>query len=298
MRNLHSDVPMMAWLHTLVAFEATARHGSVKQAADELSLTPGAVSRQIKHLEESINAVLFQRGHNSIELTEVGRVFLAKAHVALAAVRTGVQEVYGLATRLTVKVPFTLMQRWLIPRLGEFRKAHPATDLRLRTMPPPAGDQTDIEIVYLRGEPRADVELGVLFLLDRTVPICRADLIPASAAPLAPERLLAYPILQDTPDGWSWHQWCRQQGIAYQPQKNVLIFDTDEASIDACLAGLGIAQANMAFISPILARDDLAMPCGARGAILGGYYAVIRNANPAADVFVDWLKTAGLEAGS
>lgn len=294
MRNPHSDVPMMSWLHTLVAFEATARRGSVKYAADELSLTPGAVSRQIKHLEESINAVLFQRSHNSIELTEAGRVFLAKAHIALAAVRTGVQEVYGLATRLTVKVPLTLMQRWLIPRIGEFRKDHPATDLRLRTMPPPAGDQIDVEILYLRGEPREDAEIGSLFLLDRTVPICRSDLIAATDGPLEPEQLLSFPILQDTPDGWSWHQWCRQQGIAYLPRKNVLIFDTDEASIDACLAGLGIAQANLAFISSLLARDDLAMPCGATDAILGGYYAVIRNANPAAEAFVGWLKSAGL----
>lgn len=283
----------MPRLNTLVAFESAARLGSLKLAAAELNLTPGAVSRQVKALEDSLGVILFVRSHNAIELTASGRIFLARVNNALSEVHKGVGEVSGQPAKLTIRAPLTLTQRWLIPRLDDFRSSHPGIDLRFRTVNAATSEGFDVEISYMRGAPRLDDAKVAVFLVDYTIPICLPELLKAEKGRIRPERLLSFPILQDTADGWSWRRWCESAGIPFQPRAGSLMFDTDEAAIDACLSGLGIAQASLAFIADLLQSGAVKPACPSAETVLGAYFAITHVPSRRADAFVAWLKDQG-----
>lgn len=293
----HAETVRLPWLNTLVAFEAASRLGSLTLAASELNLTPGAVSRQIKLLEQSLEVTLFQRSHNAIELTDTGRAFLGHVRNALAEVRKGVREVSGQAAKLTIRAPLTLTQRWLIPRIEHYHLDHPGVDLRFRTIGSAGSDRIDIEIKYARGLPAAADAEGEVFLADNTAPICRPELLDGRALDVEPAQVLALPILQDTADGWSWRQWCKGAAIPFEPLGRSMIFDTDEASIDACLSGLGVAQANTAFVGSLLQSGNIVRLCPSVEVVLGAYYAVIHTPGRVSEAFVAWLKSQGTQIG-
>lgn len=291
----HAETVRLPWLNTLVAFEAASRLGSLTLAASELNLTPGAVSRQIKLLEQSLDATLFQRSHNAIELTETGKAFLGHVRNALAEVRKGVRQVSSQAAKLTIWAPVTLTQRWLIPRIEHYHLGHPGVDLHFRTIGAAGSDRIDIEIKYARGLPQdADTE-GEMFLADNTAPICRPALLDGQVAVTDPAQVLALPILQDTADAWSWRQWCKGAAIPFEPLGRSIVFDTDESSIDACLSGLGVAQANTAFVAPLLQSGNIIRLCPQVDIVLGAYYAVIHTPGRVPQAFVAWLKSQGTQ---
>ncbi|MBN9217301.1 MAG: LysR family transcriptional regulator [Mesorhizobium sp.] len=289
----HADTVRLPWLNTLVAFEAASRLGSLTLAASELNLTPGAVSRQIKLLEQSLDVTLFQRSHNAIELTDAGRAFLGHVKNALAEIRKGAREVSGQAAKLTIRAPLTLTQRWLIPRLEHYHHDHPGVDLRFRTIGTAGSDRIDVEIKYARGSPPATEVEGEMFLADNTAPICRPELLSRLGILTDPIQVLSLPILQDTADAWSWRQWCKGAAIPFEPLGRSMVFDTDEAAIDACLSGLGVAQANTAFVDPLLRSGSITRLCPQIEVLLGAYYAVVHTSGRVADAFVAWLKSQG-----
>lgn len=288
----HSENVRMPWLSALVAFEAAARLKSLKLAAIELNLTPGAISRQIKGLEQSLDVLLFSRRNNAIELTDYGRAFLVRVTAGLAEIRAGAKELSEKASVLTIRGPVTLTQRWLIPRIEGYKRENPNVDLRFRTINATGSDSIDVEIKYARGEPASPDGLAEPFLLDTTAPVGRRGLSGTEAI-ARPEDVLALPILQDTGDGWSWLQWTRHVGIPFVPKRRTMVFDTDEAAIDACLSGLGVAQVNTCFIAPLLRDGSLCRLWPDAEPVIGAYYAVSHTSSRVVKSFVTWLKIQG-----
>jgi len=286
MQKTHAGQFRLPSLNALVVFEAAARRGSLTLAAEELHVTPGAASRQVKALEQALGVELFRRRHNAIELTEAGRGFLGHVDKALGQVRTGIEELAASRQRLTIQAPITMTQRWLIPRIESFRQSHPEVDLHIRSIHSLQGD-ADIDIRYSRGE--VAEEDGEVFLVDETIPVCSPSVLRSGAAPASAEALLKLPILLDTIDGWAWHRWCDAAGTAFRPTDGCIAFDTDEAAIDACLSGLGVAQANAAFVEPMLAQGRLVWLCPAIRAPVGSYAAVARRPSRVATSFLNWL---------
>lgn len=277
-------------LNTLPAFVAVARTGSLTLAAEELCLTPGAISRQIKTLEESLGTALFQRSHNAIALTESGRRFLAHAKGALALVETGAREISPNRARLTVQAPITLTQRWLIPRIGSFRNTCPEADLSFRSQKP-GNDAADLTIGYARGDETTAFKNA--YLLDRTVSVCAPQLVRGLAAPLAPLALFDLPVLLDTVDAWSWLRWSASAGVTFEPKAGAITFDTDEAAIDACLSGLGVGQANPVFIENELKSGLLVALCPEIAAVVGAYEATVDASTALSQRFSSWLREWG-----
>lgn len=286
MQKAHAGQFRFPSLNALVVFEAAARRGSLTLAAEELHVTAGAASRQVKALEQALGVELFRRRHNAIELTEAGRGFLGHVDKALRQVRTGIQELAANRRRLTIHAPITMTHRWLIPRIESFRQRHPGVDLHIRSIHSPQG-VADIDIRYSRGDVvEGD---GQVFLVDETIPVCSPSLLGSSAAPASAEAVLKLPLLLDTIDGWAWHRWCDAAGAAFRPMGGCIVFDTDEAAIDACLSGLGVAQANAAFVEPMLAQGRLICLCPAIRAPVGSYAAVVRRPSRMAASFLRWL---------
>jgi LysR family glycine cleavage system transcriptional activator len=288
MQKTHAGQFRFPSLNALVVFEAAARRGSLTLAAEELHVTPGAASRQIKALEQALGVELFRRRHNAIELTEAGRGFLGHVDTALGQVRTGIQELAASRQRLTIQAPITMTQRWLIPRIESFRQAYPEIDLHIRSIHSAKGD-ADIDIRYSRGEMAE--EDGQVFLVDETIPVCSPGLLTSGETPASAEAVLKLPILLDTVDGWAWHRWCDAAGTVFRPTGGCIAFDTDEAAIDACLSGLGVAQANAAFVEPMLTQGRLLRLCPAIQAPVGRYAALVRRSSQRAGAFLAWLRT-------
>lgn len=277
-------------LNTLPAFVAVARTGSLTLAAEELCLTPSAVSRQIKTLEEGLGTPLFQRSHNAIALTESGQRFLARAREALALVETGMREIAPRRTRLVVQAPITLTQRWLIPRIASFRKDCPEADLSFRSQQKQGNDMADLTIGYRRGVDMSSFEGAVL--LDRTIAVCSPRLLGDRGAAVETDTLFDLPVLLDTADAWSWQRWCEAAGVEFRPRAGAMTFDTDEAAIDACLSGLGVGQANPAFVEDELAGGRLVALCPAFSALVGAYIVSADKPCLLGTQFMSWLYRA------
>lgn len=287
MRNPQSNRPKLPPLATLPAFSIAARTGSLTLAARELHLTPGAISRQIKPLEDALGVLLFHRGHNTISLTDAGHRYLTHINAALATIDSGTRALSPDRMRLVVQAPITIARRWLIPRLESYVRANPRVDLSIQSLALGASEIPDVTLTYARGSDER--RFTSAFLLDRTVAVCSPLLIGKTAKSASPDELLDLPILLDTADAWSWRRWCEAAEIEFRPRGGSIAFDTDEASIDACIAGLGIGQASPALVERELNEGSLVMLCPTIDPIVGAYE--ITGATPTGSLsgFDSWL---------
>src|SRR6185312_8197087 len=128
-------MPALPPLNALRAFEAAARHLSMKEAAAELSVTPGAISQLVRGLEQRLGMPLFRRGNRSLVLTEAGQSYFAPIRHAFRQISEATRRVQALpnAGMLTVSAPPAFAVSWLVPRLGRFRKRHPDIELNVAT---------------------------------------------------------------------------------------------------------------------------------------------------------------------
>lgn len=284
-------------LQALPAFAAASRTGSLTLAAEEMHLTPGAVSRQVKALEESLGVALFRRSHNAITLTDAGRQFLTHVTAALTTLETGSRAIRPERSRLVIQMPITLARRWLIPRLGSFREANPTIDLSIQSLALGATETPDVIVTYRRGV-EAALDSSGAFLTDRTIAVCSPRLLGGANAAVVPQTVLDLPILLDTADGWSWRRWCAAADIPFAPRGGSIAFDTDEASIDACVSGLGIGQASLFFVEKELRSGALIVLCPQISPVVGAYETSERvSGRPPADRFFQWLTEWGGAVG-
>ncbi|WP_439618189.1 LysR family transcriptional regulator [Shinella sp.] len=290
MRNPQSNRIKLPPLATLPAFSIAARTGSLTLAARELHLTPGAISRQIKSIEDTLGVQLFHRRHNAISLTDAGRQYLIHVNAALATLENGTRALLPDRVRLVIQAPITLARRWLIPRIGAYLQENPSVDLNIQSLALGASDVPDVTISYTRGAD--ETRFPSAFLLDRTVAVCSPLLIGSVAKTVTPEALLDLPILLDTADAWSWRRWCEAAGIPFRPRSGSITFDTDEASIDACMTGLGIGQASPFLIERELREGQLILLRPTINPIVGAYEIAGSTPTGRAVGFNQWLQTS------
>lgn len=243
-------------LAALRAFEAAARRLSFRGAADELGVTPTAISHQVRLLEETLGLRLFHRETRRVRLTAEGAVLLPVLRDGFDAFAEAIDQVRGRhsAGVLTLSAPTAFVAKWLVPRLADFRAAHPRCDLRLHasdSLVDFARDDVDVAVRYGPGPyPNLDVHR---LAVDRVAPACSPHLAVRSEDDLASHPLLHFewPDLTDaTP---TWPAWLRQAGITEVDGNAGIRFSDEGHVIQAAIAGQGIA-----LLSVVLAADDLA----------------------------------------
>lgn len=231
-------------LNALRAFEAAARHGSFRLAAQELHITPSAVSHQIAHLEERLGCTLFQRAGGRTSLSEEGRTLQPFMREAFARMAEGIERV-GRSVRqeLTVQVYITVAVRWLMPRLHHFQRRHPGLLLKFNASHlswefEPA--IADVGIISTAEPVRPGLHYTPLFEADLVL-VC-SPLLLAGAPPLtAPadvarhQRLHVYTALAD------WRTWSEAAGIPFAPGGASASFDSYLLVIEAACEGRGVA---------------------------------------------------------
>ena len=286
-------------LNALRAFEAAARHLNFSRAADELSVTPGAVSQQIQNLEDYIGATLFKRTPRGLLLTD-------QAQTALPALREAfdrLAEAASLLTaavdgrRLTLTAPPSFAAKWLVPRLGRFESAHPQVDVWLSAdmdLVDFGSGEVDLAVRYGAG---AYPGLDVLRLMHETViPVMSPELNATN--PLAtPKDLASHVLLHDgSPDADDscpdWQMWLAARGVKGVDGARGPRFNQSSLVIEAALAGRGVALAKRALAQADLDAGRLVAPFQIATAVDFAYYLVhpkTKGRLPQVKAFITWI---------
>ncbi|MFK7836414.1 MAG: transcriptional regulator GcvA [Sulfitobacter sp.] len=253
-------------LTALRAFDAAARHMSFARAADELNVTPAALSFQIKSLEEHLGAPLFRRLNRAVELTDAGRALAPDAKVAFETLTNGWRAAQRAQDHqsLTVTAGPAFTAKWLAPRLFEFAQEHPEIELRfsasLRRMDF-MRDNIDVAIRFGMGP-----DDGVY-----TLPLAQEWITPVMLPELAarfptPESLRDAVLIVDESIDFlrpepNWAAWSAAMQIDPLVASGPRFSQADHA-IDAALAGIGVALGRRALVIKDLAEGRLVAPYG------------------------------------
>jgi LysR family glycine cleavage system transcriptional activator len=238
-------------LNALRAFEASARLRSFTQAAQELCVTQGAVSHQVKALEESIGLPLFERLANQLRLTPAGASYMKVVADAFDRIEIGTRHLHEQRTRkrLAVSTSPNFAAKWLVPRLGSFSAQHPDLEMRVEQREQRANFiRADIDIAIRYGAGMwpglAKHQLAQEFLL----PVAAPALAPAPASALSEADsvagILRHPLLHAA-ERAPWENWLARYGSSsdVRAAEHGVLFSHDSAAIDAAVAGQGVALA-------------------------------------------------------
>jgi LysR family glycine cleavage system transcriptional activator len=285
-------------LNAIKTFEAAARLGSFTRAAAELNVTHGAVSRQIRVLEDWLGVRLFLRTSRSAVPTRAGADLLAEAGPALDRLANACQRVRsGAQARgsLCVSALPTFAMRWLIPRLPEFQRDHPGLELRIVTASTTA-EQFRMETdVVLSGPSRQPGWAGERFLGEARLPMLSPDLM--RKCPLRiPADLARHTLLHAATLREAWPRWLAAADVPDLKPARDQVFEHFYFAIQAAIEGLGVVMGPVALVGDELREGRLLAPIKEPVLRTRGYfvYAPATNSEvPAIEAFRKWLVGAG-----
>lgn len=285
-------LPHLTWLR---AFEASARHLSFTNAAQELNLTQAAISKQVKLLEHYLREPLFERKPRSLVLTKVGAAYLPKVRDGFERLAAGTEEVFGLRRSevLTVRAPVGYSVNWIAPRLQGFFHHHP--DINLRLVSSVWGDQFDNERFDL------DIQYGTGhwpgYKADRLTwevikPVCAPSLLYGKNAIRKPADLAHHRLLHvlGYEEGWAdWLRFAKTNGIN---SGQGLQFDTSLLAFEFAAHGGGVALARSSMFSIEIERGRLVEPFSVEAPLHEAFHLISPETgrdHPDAQKFREWL---------
>lgn len=246
---------------SLLAFEAAARHGSFARAAGELSLTEGAISRQIGRLEAFLGATLFERIGNRVRLLPNGERYATQVRELLDRLDRDSQYLMGQPSdgaSLDIAVIPTFATRWLIPRLSRFGQQHPKITVHLAERMEPfvlAGSGFDAAIHF--GHPAWTGMRTHHLLHEVLVPVCHPELLREGKGIAALDKL---PRLHRRQNPDAWQRYSEDTGIPLARPAMGARYDLHAMLIEAALAGLGVALVPRLYVETELAQGRLVAP--------------------------------------
>ena len=286
-------------LNALRAFEAAARHLNFSRAAEELAVTPGAVSQQIQNLEDYVGAALFRRTPKGLLLTDA-------AQTALPALREAFDRLAESASlltaavdgrRLTITAPPSFAAKWLVPRLGDFERAHPQVDVWLSAgmeLVDLTAGEVDIALRYGAGRyPGLEVQR----LMSETVISVLSPVLLADQPLEKPEDLARHILLHDgSPDlddsCPDWAMWLAARSLRGIDGQRGPRFNESALVIEAAVNGRGVALAKRTLAQADLDAGRLVAPLQIATAVDFAYYLVHPKAKvrlPQVKAFISWI---------
>lgn len=270
-------------MNSLVAFEAVCRHSSFIGAAEELALSQSTVSYRIKHLEETIGVVLFQRLTRQIKLTPAGQKFLVTVNESLKTMKSAIEQLNG-ANRLTVTLSTYLASRWLSPRLSNWSTVSGNVRIELNHDFGKTAVQSDISIHWTTDLREQEAE-NTLFKTYMT-PYCT----PEIAAQLErPGDILSFPLLAAEPKLDVWQDWFNAAGISPARDTEFITMPDSNVRIRAAADGVGITLGNH-LTSIDMTDGRMVQPFDIHVDGPGFYVSKHPSASVVADDFIAWLK--------
>lgn len=288
-------------LNALRAFEAAARHLSFAKAADELNVTPGALSHQIRGLEEQLSVKLFERKVRAVALTAEGRELLPDLQTGFSHLRTAVEKLALRETSnvLVLSTPPGFTSKWLAPRLYRFSSAHPEADVRVSSSMALANFRTDgidagIRTLSIPAPEIGDLDIELLMEIEY-LPVCSPRLGLKRGSKPTRERLKGVPLIHDEsfaamPD---WRAWSEAAGLPEMEHMRGLRFNSPDHALDAAIQGAGLLLANHMLAYDDLRTGRLVAPFPGMLPSRRGYYLVTpksRRPHPQVEAMRIWLR--------
>ena len=285
-------------LNAVRAFEAAARHGSFKEAAEELGVTHGAVSRQVHLLEDWLGRpALFRRQSRGVALTPDGEALLAEFGPALDRISLAARQHRDrggepAATMLRVNALATFSLRWLLPRLTLFRRDHPGIEVRLTTSNDPVDALPEDYDVVIRGGPDTFHGYGSYPVVgERRLPVCSPAILKRNALKTVAD-LERHTLLHVATMPRLWRDWLIEGGHAGLQPAATLTLDHFYLAIQAAIDGLGVAMGPTTLVGDDFAAGRLVTPFPDISLPARTYFAYFPKhgpANAAGETFRKWL---------
>lgn len=285
-------------LNALRAFEAAARLGSFKAAANEALVTHGAISRHIQLLENWLGSPLFERRNRRVTLTNAGAAYLAEVGDALDRIASATNRYRSRRgrRRLRVNAIPTFTARWLLPRLAEFHVDNPDVEVEVAT----SNDSVEsigepCDVVIRTGPDTFDGFQTQVFLAEQRLPVCTPGLL--ARIPLRrPEDLAGHTLLHCATRPRFWSQWLVAAGVAdLQPSGNIML-DHYYLALEGALGGLGVAMGPVALIARDIVAKRFVVPfphLSVQGRAYCAYIPDKLSGDAAVRTFCDWLVAEG-----
>ena len=250
-------------LNNLRVFEVVARHLSISRAANELNVTPGAVSRQLAALELFLGTQLFSRKHRDLILTEKGRDYYEDISKSLSQIQSSTKRLFSgrNQNQLKVRCYTTFSIRWLIPRLSSFLALHPKMEVVLTTsMDPVNFDQEDLDCAIRLGD-GAWSDANVTRLVSNIIlPVCSPSLIAGSSIE-NPQNFSRYKLLDTISRPDDWNLWFNNIGMNVKLEDfSRLSYESSALCYSAAIEGHGIAMAQYFLVESELRSGKLVCP--------------------------------------
>jgi LysR family transcriptional regulator, glycine cleavage system transcriptional activator len=287
-------MPALPPLYALQAFLAAADCGSFTGAATRLNLTQGAVSRQVQLLEEYYGCPLFVRVARGLTLTAEGQQLLAPVRQALETLAQASARVRRGADVLRVQFPPTMAVRWFLPRLPALQAAMPGLEIRVATNWTDAPDfsDTDADAIIAHGKGGWPNVVEVPLMRERLVPLCT----PKMAATLRePADLAGATLLHATANRYEWQTWLRGAGVPDLQGAREQLFDTVDMCVQSAERGLGVAIADAALFTDLIASGKVVKPFELEVDSGNAYfltYPAQRREQRGIRVFEEWMAAA------
>jgi len=257
-------------LNAIRAFEAAGRNQSFTLAAEELHVTSGAISRQIRTLEDHLGFTLFRRSHREVRLTPDAASYLEAVTDAFERMERATSKLIDARKQrlLHIHNSITFTLRWLVPRLSSFHSAHPTTEIRLSTALPSAADlmasPTDVTIqvrddAAIRNLPNllhyrlVDIEI---------VPVCSPQYRDRHGLGSDIASFQGVTLLHSNMRPNDWRSWIDAAGVSAVDPASGIRFESSSLTLQAAVEGVGMAIANRAFIGKELENGSLVAPYG------------------------------------
>ena len=252
-------------LNALRAFEAAARHLSFRKAAEELHVTPAAVSQQIRLLEDRLDCRLFHRLTRAISLTQEGVRLAPAVTDAFARITVALAELRRVSagSPLTVSVMPSFAVKWLIPKLSRFRALYPEIDVRIAAEDRRADFVTDdVDIAVRFGVGRYSGVHSELILNEDIFPVCSPALLRDMPPPTCPEDLLKLPLLHDRRPaaGEDWATWLSALGVGFPVPAGGTTFSQQDMVLQAAMDSQGVALSRTHLVVDDLKAGRLVKP--------------------------------------
>ena len=280
-------------LNALKAFEAAARSESFTRAAEELNVTQGAVSHQVKALEEILGVKLFNRERQRLVITEAGREYLAVVRDALDRIAVGTERLVQRQTSgvLTVSTSPDFAAKWLVHRLGRFAEAQPDIDLRVSaTIQQVDFAREDVDLAVRHGDGNWAGLDAVRLCSEQLFPVCAPKLVSGRNRIAKAADLLKFPLLR-LEDWKNWSRWFDAAGVTATAVPGPVL-NRASMLIDAAVDGQGIALARTTLAAWDLINGRLVKPIDVSLRLANTYWIVgskATSALPKIKVFREWL---------
>jgi LysR family glycine cleavage system transcriptional activator len=286
-------------LNALRAFEAAGRSESFTRAAEELNVTHGAVSHQVKALEARLGIKLFNRERQRLVITDAGREYLAVARDALDRIAMGTERLIQRQSAgvLTISTSPDFAAKWLVYRLGRFAESHPDLDLRVSATAHQVDfAREDVDLAVRHGDGNwAGLDV-VRLCSERLFPVCSPKLFSAGNSIATASDLLNFPLLRLS-DWKTWTRWFEAAGVT-DPVAHGPVLNSASMLIDAAVDGHGVALARTALVAWDIVNRRLVRPIDVSLRMAHTYWIVcpkVTSRVPKIAMFRNWLLAEAAE---